>query len=162
MQRPSYDFPKQKKFTDTTEFYELKDQPDFSRKSSASQNNTPPKSSFTIPSSSNLLENRSRSQSSNPVYAPPRLEELPSRENPAHSQSSHVSPRSLHCIVIADHIMDCPICSKFYRNYSPFYNITILIMALALMFLFIRYQKLTLMCAKHIPSTPVATFTSSS
>lgn len=131
-----YDVPKSKKLN-TTEFFELRE-------------NTPQeqqqfemmKPSYKIPSSSNLVS------SSNKTYKPAtQAYQDDEKEQKSPQQTSYISPRSLHCIVIADHIMDCPICSRFYRNYTPFYNIIIMILLMMLIFLFIRCQKLTIIAS---------------
>lgn len=134
-----YDVPNKKKLN-TAEFFELRE-------------NTPQekqqlemlKPSYKIPSSSNLI-----SSSNNKTYKPATQAYAPSDEEKdirPQQQTSYISPRSLHCIVIADHIMDCPICSRFYRNYTPFYNIIIMILLIMLIFLFIRCQKLTIIAS---------------
>lgn len=84
---------------------------------------------FTIPSSSHLIE----PEPSAPIrsYVPSRpvyFHESPS--SPPHEV--YTSPRNLHCVVIADHIVDCPICSRFYRNYSPLYNGIIIVLVIIL------------------------------
>ena len=141
-----YDVPKMKKL-DTKEYYELRE-------------NTPQepleKPGYKIPSSSNLLNGNSGSsnnnntgvssssnaksyKAANHAYPPEDYQ-----QNYKTSQQ-YISPRGLHCIVIADHILDCPICSRFYRNYTPFYNIIIMILLILLVFLFIRCQKLSIL-----------------
>jgi hypothetical protein len=136
-----YDVPKHKK-PDTTEFFEL-------RENSPQENLMEMKPAYKIPSSSNLLQNSGL----NKTYKP-ATQAYPQPENHPQPQSQHtpyVSPRSLHCIVIADHIMDCPICSRLYRNYTPFYNILLMILFMLLVFLFIRCQKLSMGIPHHKP-----------
>lgn len=135
-----YDVPKSKKMN-TTEFFELRE-----NTSQEQQQFEMMKPSYKIPSSSNLVSN------TNKPYKPATQAYSSSDEEPKspQQQTSYISPRSLHCIVIADHIMDCPICSRFYRNYTPFYNIIIMILLILLLFLFIRCQKLTIIASKTI------------
>lgn len=121
------------------DFYELKD----------SQTPTPPQPrNFKIPSSTDLLG--SQEVDSPPAPHPPRpLPPAPpkyafqkfSSPPPSTSDDSLIAnPRNIHCVVIADHIMDCPICSRFYRNYTPIYNVIILILGIALIILIIKYS----------------------
>lgn len=86
----------------------------------------PSNSSYVIPSSTDIMTR------SEPKYT--YEQPLPSRSftpNPAASSTSHLndftSATTIHCITIADHVMNCPICSKFYRDYSPFYKVVSLI-----------------------------------
>lgn len=81
--------------------------------------------SYVIPSSTDIMTRPEPKY----TYEQP----MPSRSftpNPA-ATSSHVndytSATTIHCITIADHVMNCPICSKFYRDYSPFYKVVSLI-----------------------------------
>lgn len=138
-----YDVPKNKK-VNTAEYFELRE-----NTTQEQQQLDMMKPSYKIPSSSNLVQ----SSSSNKTYKPATQAYFaPSDEDRQQQQqhSSYMSPRSLHCIVIADHIMDCPICSRFYRNYTPFYNIIIMILLIMLIFLFIRCQKMTILASKPI------------
>lgn len=138
-----YDVPKNKK-PDTTEFFDL-------RENSPQENLSEMKPAYKIPSSSNLI--RTNNKTYNPAvqaYAP---DENTHHQKQQH-QTSYISPRSLHCIVIADHIMDCPICSRLYRNYTPFYNIIIMILLMLLVFMFIRCQKMSILMPHNRPYTP--------
>lgn len=139
MQR-MYDVPRKKK-TDTAEFFELREN---SPQERLQLEVKPP--TFKIPSSSNMIaaNNNKNYKSSTQAYS---QNDSPTNEPPI-QQTSYMSPRSLHCIVIADHIMDCPICSRFYRNYTPFYNIILMILLIIVIFLFIRCQKLALLSSR--------------
>lgn len=130
-----YDMPK-KKPQQFAEFFELKDQ------EQPQQEMKPP--TYKIPSSSNLINKAYRPVSQS--YSSSHEEDTLKPQS--HQQTPYISPRSLHCIVIADHIMDCPICCRLYRNYTPFYNIIIMILLIILIFLFIRCQKLALLLPK--------------
>lgn len=138
MQR-MYDVPKKRKI-DTTEFFELREN---SPQEKLQQMEMKP--AYKIPSSSNLLNSNTK------TYKPAMQAYASNESSPKdnNKQSSYMSPRSLHCIVIADHIMDCPICSRFYRNYTSFYNIMIMILLIVLIFLFIRCQKLTILASSR-------------
>lgn len=142
-----FDVPKKKKF-DTTEYFELRE----NTAQEQQQFEMKPPSSYKIPSSSNLLAAASGGSSNNRTYKPAAQAYDDGRDNKDRQQTPYVSPRSIHCVVIADHIMDCPICSRFYRNYTPFYNIVILILLMTLIFLFVRCQKLSFVAAKHFVS----------
>lgn len=123
-----------------SDFYELKDTPP-----------PQPARQFKIPSSSDIIGSQ-EPQSSGPSPAtvmrpnPPPSPSVPSysfqkfRNDPPPSDESNLlaNPRNIHCVVIADHIMDCPICSRFYRNYTPIYNVIILILGIAIVVLIIR------------------------
>lgn len=135
-----YDVPKSKKLN-TTEFFELRE-----NTAQEQQQLDMMKPSYKIPSSSNLVSNTNKPYKS-ATHAYSSSDEEPKNHQ---QQTSYISPRSLHCIVIADHIMDCPICSRFYRNYTPFYNIIIMILLILLIFLFIRCQKLAMIATKTI------------
>lgn len=136
-----YDVPRKKK-ADTTEFFELRENTPQERLQFEMK---PP--TYKIPSSSNVL-----TSNNNKTYKPAAQAYSPDDNKPEPSftqqQTSYMSPRSLHCIVIADHIMDCPICSRFYRNYTPFYNIIVMILLIIIIFLFIRCQKLAFLASK--------------
>lgn len=136
MQRP---FTKK---NDIKEFYELRDV--------QSQQQPPPIQSqqqkittlseqkprtFTIPSSSRLKEDGA------PAYVPERQAYMRNSYSPVQPQDYTSAPRNIHCIVIADHIIDCPICSRLYRNYTPIYNTIIGIMLIALIVLIIKYNR---------------------
>jgi len=137
-----YDVPKKRKL-DTTEFFEL-------RENTPQEQQQNEKPAYKIPSSSNLLGASNNNISVSKSYKP--VNQAYDDQNEFKTSSSYISPRSIHCIVIADHIIDCPICSKFYRNYTPFYNIIIMILLIMLIFLFIRCQKLTLITTKPLSS----------
>lgn len=141
-----YDVPKKRKL-DTTEFFEL-------RENTAQEQQQLDKPAYKIPSSSNLLGASSNGGGSNnsKTYKPANQAYYSDDQNEFKTSQNYISPRSLHCIVIADHILDCPICSRFYRNYTPFYNIIIMILLIMLIFLFIKCQKLTII--SHKPSSP--------
>lgn len=128
-----YDVPRKKK-ADTAEFFELRENTPQERLQFEMK---PP--TYKIPSSSNIVSNNKTYKPATQAYSP---EETKPDTSFPQQQTSYMSPRSLHCIVIADHIMDCPICSRFYRNYTPFYNIMIMILLIIIIFLFIRCQKL--------------------
>lgn len=136
-----YNLPKSKK-PDTTEFFELRE--------NTPQEHFDVNPAYKIPSSSNIINNKTYKPA---TQAYPPLEEKPqNKETRQQQQTSYISPRSLHCIVIADHIIDCPICSRFYRNYTPFYNIIIMILLMIMIFLFIRCQKLSMIIPKTYTS----------
>jgi len=135
-----YDVPKKRKL-DTTEFFEL-------RENTPQEQQQLDKPAYKIPSSSNLLG--ASNNTSGKTYKPANQAYPPEDQNEFRTSQNYISPRSLHCIVIADHILDCPICSRFYRNYTPFYNIIIMILLIMLIFLFIRCQKLTLIATKSL------------
>lgn len=143
-----YDVPKNKKL-DTREFFELRE--------NTAQEQLEAKPAYKIPSSSNLLNNAAgvAGGASTKSYKPAAQAYAPD-DFPRDFKTSqqYISPRGLHCIVIADHILDCPICSRFYRNYTPFYNIIIMILLMVLIFLFIRCQKLTLMYSRPYANLP--------
>lgn len=142
-----YDTPRKKRI-DTTEFFELRE----NTQQEQQQFEMKPPAAYKIPSSSNLL-----AAAGNRTYKPASQAYDDGKDKDKHQQhqTSYVSPRNIHCVVIADHIMDCPICSRFYRNYTPFYNVVILILLMILIFLFIRCQKLSFVAAKHfMPSSP--------
>lgn len=96
---------------------------------------------FTIPSSSTMIDQESSKPPSKP-YFPVRaayFPETPTRHPQQHD--AYTSPRNLHCVVIADHIMECPICSRFYRNYSPLYNTIIVILVVLLLVIIYRNNR---------------------
>lgn len=143
-----YDVPKSKKL-DTREFFELRE--------NTPQEQLEAKPAYKIPSSSNLLNNAvSAGGTSTKSYKPATQAYPPEDLRDFKTSQQYISPRGLHCIVIADHILDCPICSRFYRNYTPFYNIIIMILLMMLIFLFIRCQKLTLLSTprSYAPPSP--------
>lgn len=137
MQRP---FTKK---NDIKEFYELRDvQPQQPQQPLQSQQKTTALSeqkprTFTIPSSSRLKEDLT------PAYVPERQAYMRNSyiPTPLHDGGYTPAPRNIHCIVIADHIIDCPICSRLYRNYTPIYNTIIGIMLIALIVLIIKYNR---------------------
>lgn len=130
-----YDVPRSKK-SESTEYFELREKPAVSDPSFDMI-----KAPYKIPSSSAM-------GSGNKTYRPMAQTYQDDDGSPDHRKgSSYVAPRSLHCIVIADHIMDCPLCSRFYRNYTPFYNIIIMVLLIILIFLFIRCQKMTILAS---------------
>ena len=135
-----YDVPKNKKL-DTREFFELRE--------NTPQEQLEIKPAYKIPSSSNMLNKMAAAgpvgSTSTKSYKPATQAYPPEELRDFKTSQQYISPRGLHCIVIADHILDCPICSRFYRNYTPFYNIIIMILLMMLIFLFIRCQKLTLL-----------------
>lgn len=134
-----YDMPKKKKL-DTTEFFELREE---------QQQQPQSGEAYKIPSSSNLINKSSTNyKASFNAYEPDK------QQQQTNLQAPYISPRSIHCILIADHIMDCPLCSRFYRNYTPFYNTVIMILLMALIFLFIRCQKLSFLTSKSSHSSP--------
>lgn len=139
MQR-MYDVPKKRKI-DTTEYFELRE----NTPQEQLQQQFEIKPAYKIPSSSNVLNTNNNTKTYKPATQAYSNEDLAKEKQ----SSSYMSPRSLHCIVIADHIMDCPICSRFYRNYTPFYNIIIMILLIILIFLFIRCQKLTILASSR-------------
>lgn len=142
-----YDVPKTKKL-DTREFFELRE--------NTPQEQLEAKPAYKIPSSSNLLNN-SGSSNNNKQFKPAAQAYPPEDiQRDFKTSQQYISPRGLHCIVIADHILDCPICSRFYRNYTPFYNIIIMILLMMLVFLFIRCQKLSILTtARSIIAAPL-------
>lgn len=143
-----YDVPKSKKL-DTREFFELRE--------NTPQEQLEAKPAYKIPSSSNLLNNAaiaSAGSTSTKSYKPATQAYPPEDLRDFKTSQQYISPRGLHCIVIADHILDCPICSRFYRNYTPFYNIIIMILLMMLIFLFIRCQKLTLLSTPRSYAPP--------
>lgn len=143
-----YDVPKSKKL-DTREFFELRE--------NTPQEQLEAKPAYKIPSSSNLLNNAavgSVGGTSTKSYKPATQAYPPEDLRDFKTSQQYISPRGLHCIVIADHILDCPICSRFYRNYTPFYNIIIMILLMMLIFLFIRCQKLTLLSTPRSYAPP--------
>lgn len=142
-----YDVPRKKKM-DTAEFFELRE----NTQQEQQQFEMKPPASYKIPSSSNLMS----SSGGNRTYKPASMayDDGKDKDRPPQQQTPYVSPRSIHCVVIADHIMDCPICSRFYRNYTPFYNVVFLILLTILIFLFIRCQKLSFVAAKHLVALP--------
>lgn len=106
--------------------------------------------SFTIPSSSHLAP-RPINPSNYPhpsETSPPPMIKYPT------GADLYPSPRSLHCIVIADHIGDCPICSRFYRNYTPFYNTIIFILVIVLVVMMMRCQSTTSSLGTSSPTPP--------
>ena len=136
-----YDIPKKKKF-DTAEFFELRE-----NSAQEQQQFEMKPTSFKIPSSSSLIN-------SNKTYKPAsQAYDDDNTVAPKDKQTPYISPRGIHCVVIADHIMDCPICSRFYRNYTPFYNVVIMILLMILIFLFIRCQKLSFVATKHFATS---------
>lgn len=148
-----YDVPKNKKL-DTREFFEL-------RENNSQEQLQAAKPAYKIPSSSNLLNNVSAAAvggTSTKSYKPAVQAYPPEDLQDFKTSQQYISPRGLHCIVIADHILDCPICSRFYRNYTPFYNIIILILLMVLFFLFSRCQKLSIMSTarSYVPVPPPA------
>lgn len=99
---------------------------------------------FTIPSSSTMIESEASKTPSKP-YFPVRnayFQEPPTRHPQPHDV--YTSPRNLHCVVIADHIMECPICSRFYRNYSPLYNTIIVILLILLLIIIYRNNRVVI------------------
>lgn len=121
-----------------SDFYELKDSnvPPPPSMASTSRN-------FKIPSSSDILEDVAPPPPPKPPAPSPRFSyQKFASPSPASSHDSEsnllANPRNIHCVVIADHIMDCPICSRFYRNYTPIYNVIILILGIALIILIIK------------------------
>lgn len=148
MQRPSIKMYQGR--MNVSDFYELKDSPPAPAPSPASSSmmmSSPvakPSSTFKIPSSSDLMVNDE--PPSRPSTPPPSRfaysfsnPPTPKTQPPSSSDDSILSnPRNIHCVVIADHIMECPICSRFYRNYTPIYNIIILILGIALIVLIIK------------------------
>ena len=126
---------------------------------------------FTIPSSSHMIEKEPAPHPSppsstpaftptyNPIRSTTRYARAPSyhheQETPQYIPSDNTyntSPRNLHCIVIADHIVDCPICSRFYRNYTPIYNVIIFILVVILMIMIIRVNRSPTPSAPSVPS----------
>jgi hypothetical protein len=150
-----------------SDFYELKE-------TSPPPPPPPPSPQFKIPSSTSLLA-PTQGEPSLRHHQTMETPMPPSHQQPSqvrfsyqklgggdrhHKSSSHSSsdensllsnPRNIHCVVIADHIMDCPICSRFYRNYTPIYNLIILILGIALIVLIIKCNN------KNIPMQPVFT-----
>lgn len=62
----------------------------------------------------------------------------PTNSTPIHEAFTEQSPRPimLSCIEVNDHIMTCPICSKYYHNYTSIYiGIIILLGFIILIFL---------------------------
>lgn len=70
---------------------------------------------------------------------------VPVRKNvsnvPPHQQEQYIPPQSQHattmmptdtnsCLAIAEHVKDCPICSKFYKNDNTVYIIVIVVLAI--------------------------------
>lgn len=146
-----YDVPKTKKL-DTREFFEL-------RENNPQEQLEIAKPAYKIPSSSNLLNNAGAAAgSTNSKSYKAAMQAYPPEDRDFKTSQQYISPRGLHCIVIADHILDCPICSRFYRNYTPFYNIIIMILLMMLIFLFIRCQKLTLLSTtrSYVAAAPAA------
>jgi len=143
------------------EYFELRDQPpmstdrhpDLYRKAASAvhhQQSEPAKAvpTFTIPSSSNIGIEKEEIKSIKPYFPArqayyqdsyPQQQQLQPQQQPP--QEVYTSPRNLHCIVIADHIVDCPICSRFYRNYTPIYNVIILILIIVLIVFIVRSNR---------------------
>ena len=147
------------------EFYELREpsrpstdrHPDLYKKAETKMTGA----QFTIPSSSHMIEkevaiSHHPSPPSSPSHPSPTYNPIRSmrsygrspyyqedQQQPPHYNipSEITSPRNLHCIVIADHIVDCPICSRFYRNYTPIYNVIIFILVVILMIMIIRMNR---------------------
>ena len=71
------------------------------------------------------------------VYQQPQLP-VPSNSTPIHEAFTTEQPKPImsSCIDVNDHIMACPICSKYYQNYSSVYiGIIILLGFIILIFL---------------------------
>ena len=152
-----------------SDFYELKDSNTSPPPMSSIQSPPRPQQPFKIPSSTSLISQEEDVQ--RPMMAvkqpppPPSTQPPPVRfsyqklgpPSPSYSQqmseenSLLANPRNIHCVVIADHIMDCPICSRFYRNYTPIYNLIILILGIALIVLIIKCNN------RNVPTTYIRT-----
>ena len=69
-----------------------------------------------------------------PYNPPPQSSLQPSYPPQQHYQQQEEIRRpsrdSPTCIEIADHVMSCPICSKFYKNDNSVYIIAIVVMAI--------------------------------
>jgi len=151
--------------------------PDLYRKSDAAMNHQQsapvalkPSSSYTIPTSSHIVEKEPVVVATPPTskpYFPAKNAYYQEPHSPQQPQypTEYTSPRNLHCIVIADHIVDCPICSRFYRNYTPVYNVIILILVIVLIVFIIRSNNRptypTMATAATSVSKPAVTTTSS-
>lgn len=53
-------------------------------------------------------------------------------------ETKNVSPASPSCLDVADHIANCPICSKFYNNDKTIYIIAIVLLAIVCILLLKR------------------------
>jgi len=69
--------------------------------------------------------------------APEYAEEEPDYPPPQAPQPFY-NPQQFNCIDIANHIHDCPICSKFYDNDKTMYIITIVVLAIICLLLMKR------------------------
>jgi hypothetical protein len=142
--------------------------PDLYRKSEAAMNQSAPvalkpSSSYTIPTSSNIVVEKEVVVETPTTIKPYFPAKHAYYSEPHHQQQQqqqqqpaveYTSARNLHCIVIADHIVDCPICSRFYRNYTPVYNVIILILVIVLIVFIIRSNNRPVY--PNIASAPVA------
>ena len=108
--------------------------PSFTIPSSSSVVTSPPPESTTPHySSDTALISRPHTSYSSVTTPPP-----PHPHHPPPPPDYYSSPRNLHCIVIADHIMDCPLCSRFYRNYTPLYNTIIILLIIVILVMIYR------------------------
>ena len=51
-----------------------------------------------------------------------------SNEIPSHSKENNVTSQSMTCLDVHDHIMQCPICSKFFKFDNTVYIIAIVVL----------------------------------
>ena len=146
--------PYTKKTETVKEYYELRE-PATPPQKPTKQDPAPAQQSrqFTIPSSSSMIKsNPPQSTTTLSAYpqdrgaylTPQQQQQLQQRQQQFFSQqqySDNIQPRSLHCITIADHIIDCPICSRFYRSYAPVYTIIITILLIVIIVIVIKYVR---------------------
>jgi len=156
--------PYTKKIESVKEFYELRDpapqrnpspvqaQPQLMRLETKQEQQTP---AFTIPTASAITSKPPKESSSYARYFPP--------PPPQYTPSPVENPRALHCITIADHIIDCPICSRLYRNYTPIYNTIIGILLIVIIALVIKCVRIpSSRSSNSISSIPPITIPNSS
>lgn len=97
---------------------------------------------FTIPSSSNFTPPPSSPKPQFPPSSYQFMNISPSSQQQQQQFSPQdVAPRSLHCITIAEHIVDCPICGRLYRNYTPVYTIMIIVLVIVIIVLLIKFLR---------------------
>lgn len=92
---------------------------------------------FTIPSSSAFTP----PPAPKPQFQPSSYQFMNVSQQQQQFSPQDVSPRSLHCITIAEHIVDCPICGRLYRNYTPIYTIMIVILVIVIISLLIKFLR---------------------
>jgi hypothetical protein len=113
---------------------------------------------FTIPSSSNFTPPPSSPKPQFPPSSYQFMNVSPSSQQ--HQQQfspQDVTPRNLHCITIAEHIVDCPICGRLYRNYTPIYSIMIIVLVIVIIVLLIKFLRPVSKTTTTISSIPPIT-----